>query len=371
MSTSASGESGPNGAVGGLDDTGVPGAGECGAGKAYCKRFRRLAAKGDYTGLAFVEEDRERPMATVLAFIERKGFGDKPVAIAVKQSSEGSCTGCHVKCCAGYNGTEWEDKKQVVKRSTPAPASASAKAVPERGSSGRFTKGGRKKCEAGGSGGKVKGAPKFWSKRKAGLVNAADSASAELPAPMKQLAVAFTLSGEVDTSYRSCMGGYKVQERVNDGRPTYMGGRDCDRWVYYHDGAMGEWFVGDEGDIGTGGGYMFVEGSNAATPDATTATWTGWDGITLSGLPVGHEYERCMGGYELHGEGNHDGRPAVGTATCGCFITQGTVCGSSVMKPTSAAPATCPWRAAMLPLRPQPQRHGMWWKAVSPTAVWQ
>ena len=95
MSTSASGESGPNGAVGGLDDTGVPGAGECGAGKAYCKRFRRLAAKGDYTGLAFVEEDRERPMATVLAFIERKGFGDKPVAIAVKQSSEGSCTGCH------------------------------------------------------------------------------------------------------------------------------------------------------------------------------------------------------------------------------------------------------------------------------------
>ena len=94
MSTSASGESGPNGAVGGLDDTGVPGAGECGAGKAYCKRFRRLAAKGDYTGLAFVEEDRERPMATVLAFIERKGFGDKPVAIAVKQSSEGSCTGC-------------------------------------------------------------------------------------------------------------------------------------------------------------------------------------------------------------------------------------------------------------------------------------
>ena len=121
MSTSASGESGPNGAVGGLDNTGVPGAGECGAGKAYCKRFRRLAAKGDYTGLAFVEEDRERPIATVLAFIERKGFGDKPVAIAVKQSSEGSCTGCHVKCCAGYNGTEWEDKKKVVKRSTPAP----------------------------------------------------------------------------------------------------------------------------------------------------------------------------------------------------------------------------------------------------------
>ena len=50
-----------------------------------------------------------------------------------------------------------------------------------------------------------------------------------------------------------------------------MGGRDCDRWVYYHDGAMGQWFVGDEGDIGTGGGYMFVEGSNAATPDAPAA----------------------------------------------------------------------------------------------------
>ena len=168
MSTSACGAGGPNGAVGGLDDTSVPGAGECGAGKAYCKRYRRLAANGDFTGLAFVGEDKERPMKTVLAYIERKGFSDKPVAQAVKLSSQGSCTGCHVKCCDGYNCTEWEDKKKVVKRSTPAPASASAK-VPERCSSGRFTKGGRKKCEAGGSGGKVKGAPKFWSKRKAGL----------------------------------------------------------------------------------------------------------------------------------------------------------------------------------------------------------
>ena len=108
MSTSACGEGGPNGAVGGLGDTSVPGAGECGAGKAYCKRYRRLAANGDFTGLAFVGEDKERPMKTVLAYIERKGFSDKPVAIAVKLSSQGSCTGCHVKCCDGYNGTEWE-----------------------------------------------------------------------------------------------------------------------------------------------------------------------------------------------------------------------------------------------------------------------
>ena len=99
MSTSACGEGGPNGAVGGLDDTSVPGAGECGAGKAYCKRYRRLAANGDFTGLAFVGEDKERPMKTVLAYIERKGFSDKPVAQAVKLSSQGSCTGCHVKCC--------------------------------------------------------------------------------------------------------------------------------------------------------------------------------------------------------------------------------------------------------------------------------
>ena len=131
MSTSACGAGGPNGAVGGLDDTSVPGAGECGAGKAYCKRYRRLAANGDFTGLAFVGEDKERPMKTVLAYIERKGFSDKPVAQAVKLSSQGSCTGCHVKCCDGYNCTEGEDKKKVVKRSTPAPASASAK-VPER-----------------------------------------------------------------------------------------------------------------------------------------------------------------------------------------------------------------------------------------------
>ena len=108
MSTSACGAGGPNGAVGGLDDTSVPGAGECGAGKAYCKRYRRLAANGDFTGLAFVGEDKERPMKTVLAYIERKGFSDKPVAQAVKLSSQGSCTGCHVKCCDGYNGTEWE-----------------------------------------------------------------------------------------------------------------------------------------------------------------------------------------------------------------------------------------------------------------------
>ena len=65
MSTSACGEGGPNGAVGGLDDTSVPGAGECGAGKAYCKRYRRLAANGDFTGLAFVGEDKERPMKTL------------------------------------------------------------------------------------------------------------------------------------------------------------------------------------------------------------------------------------------------------------------------------------------------------------------
>ena len=92
MSTSACGAGGPNGAVGGLDDTSVPGAGECGAGKAYCKRYRRLAANGDFTGLAFVGEDKERPMKTVLAYIERKGFSDKPVAQAVKLSSQGSCT---------------------------------------------------------------------------------------------------------------------------------------------------------------------------------------------------------------------------------------------------------------------------------------
>ena len=55
MSTSACGEGGPNGAVGGLDDTSAPGAGDCGAGKAHCKRYRRLAANGDFTGLAFVE----------------------------------------------------------------------------------------------------------------------------------------------------------------------------------------------------------------------------------------------------------------------------------------------------------------------------
>ena len=35
------------------------------------------------------------------------------------------------------------------------------------------------------------------------------------------------------------MGGYKVQERVNDGRPTYMGGRDKGG----SDGKMAVWYV--------------------------------------------------------------------------------------------------------------------------------
>ena len=89
MSTSACGEGGPNGAVGGLDDTSAPGAGECGAGKAHCKRYRRLAANGDFTGLAFVGDDKERPMKTVLAYIERKGFSDKPVDTRWQASIQG------------------------------------------------------------------------------------------------------------------------------------------------------------------------------------------------------------------------------------------------------------------------------------------
>ena len=60
MSTSASGESGPNGAVGGLDDTGVPGAGECGAGKACLVVTAAAGAGGNricITGLAAGHDD--------------------------------------------------------------------------------------------------------------------------------------------------------------------------------------------------------------------------------------------------------------------------------------------------------------------------
>ena len=85
MSTSACGAGGPNGAVGGLDDTSVPGADECGAGKAYCKRYRRLAANGDFTGLAFVGEDKERPMKTVLVYIERVGIWDLVISRLLKR----------------------------------------------------------------------------------------------------------------------------------------------------------------------------------------------------------------------------------------------------------------------------------------------
>ena len=68
------------------------------------------------------------------------------------------------------------------------------------------------------------------------------------------------------------MGGYELHGRVNDGRPTYSGGRYGNMWVFYHAGC-GLWIVGDEADIGSTWGYMYVEGRNAATPAAATATW--------------------------------------------------------------------------------------------------
>ena len=129
--------------------------------------------------------------------------------------------------------------------------------------------------------------------------------------------------------------GYELHGRVNDGRPTYSGGRYGNMWVFYHAGC-GLWIVGDEADIGSTWGYMYVEGRNAATPAAATATWdvvesskpnsslavtaVGENGIRIAGLAAGHVHADHMGEYtrqadpeagELWYKGGRDSDSAV------------------------------------------------------------
>jgi hypothetical protein len=73
------------------------------------------------------------------------------------------------------------------------------------------------------------------------------------------------------------MGAYAMQGRKVGGRPTYKGGCDDDRWVYYH-ADEGDWWVGVAGNVGTAGGFMLVEDS-AATPDAVQGTWKVFEGF--------------------------------------------------------------------------------------------
>jgi hypothetical protein len=65
-----------------------------------------------------------------------------------------------------------------------------------------------------------------------------------------------------------------MQGRKVGGRPTYKGGGDDDRWVWYH---QGKWIVGSAASVGTGGGSMYAHDS-AATPDAVQETWMMLDG---------------------------------------------------------------------------------------------
>ena len=86
-----------------------------------------------------------------------------------------------------------------------------------------------------------------------------------------------------------------------------------DKWAWYHAGHEG-WYVGPEGSVGMGGGYMYVEDRNAATPDAVIAAWNvsegfksnssltvtataGGDGIRIAGLAAGHDNAPFMGEY--------------------------------------------------------------------------
>jgi hypothetical protein len=135
------------------------------------------------------------------------------------------------------------------------------------------------------------------------------------------------------------MGAYAMQGRMSGGRPTYKGGRDDDRWVWYY--ADEEfWFVGRESSVGTASSYMSVKDS-AATPDAAQATWEvaegykpnrsvkvertagsttlvphnrttdlcfAGDGLRISGLPAGHPVAPVLGTYTKQ-PGTEGGRP--------------------------------------------------------------
>jgi hypothetical protein len=138
------------------------------------------------------------------------------------------------------------------------------------------------------------------------------------------------------------MGAYAMQGRKVGGRPTYKGGRDGDRWVWYY-ADEGKWWVSDASCVGTAGGYMFVKDS-AATPDAVQGTWqvseghkrnkgvtvtqiagnstllphnrttdlrcclAGGTGIRISGLPSSHDDAFILGDYAKQ-PGTEGGRP--------------------------------------------------------------
>jgi hypothetical protein len=138
------------------------------------------------------------------------------------------------------------------------------------------------------------------------------------------------------------MGAYAMQGRMIGGQPTYKGGRDDDRWVWYY-ADHGKWMVGPAGCVGTAGCHMFVNDS-AATPDAVQGTWiisegfklnssvsvaqisgssillprnrttdlgccfAGGSGIRISGLPSNHQAARNLGDYTKQ-PGTEGGRP--------------------------------------------------------------
>jgi hypothetical protein len=72
------------------------------------------------------------------------------------------------------------------------------------------------------------------------------------------------------------MGAYAMQRRMVGGRPTYKGGRNDDKWVYYS-ADKGRWYISNANGVGTGGGFMHVKDS-AATPDAVQGTWEVFEG---------------------------------------------------------------------------------------------
>jgi hypothetical protein len=146
------------------------------------------------------------------------------------------------------------------------------------------------------------------------------------------------------------MGAYAMQGRKAGGRPTYKGGCDDNKWVWYH-ADQEIWIVGIASEIGTAVGSMFVKDS-AATPDAVQGTWmvgegfklnkratvtqiagssillprnrttdlgcclAGGTGIRISGLPSSHDSAFILGDYTKQPQ-TEGGRPTYKRGTRG------------------------------------------------------
>jgi hypothetical protein len=107
------------------------------------------------------------------------------------------------------------------------------------------------------------------------------------------------------------MGVYAMQGRKVGGRPTYKGGGDDDRWVWYFSD-QGRWIVGNAGSVGTASCFMYVKDS-AATPDEVQGTWK---------VSEGHKRNKSAAVTQIAGSSTL--LPRNRTTDLGCCLAGGT-----------------------------------------------